>query len=65
MIAPCTHDDGLDNLFCGECGKVKDLNALRSVRVMGFVGAAHSTNPKFEQFWASGDPEVFSQKRKP
>lgn len=49
------HDDGTRNLFCGECGKVKDRAALKRVRLEPrFTGPA-SLNPNIERFWETGD----------
>jgi len=40
-------------LFCA-CGKLLDKQGLKQVRMAGFVGVGQ--NPKFDDFWASGDP---------
>lgn len=40
-------------LFCS-CGKLLDLAGLKRVRLAGMVGVG--VNPKFDDFWASGDP---------
>jgi hypothetical protein len=53
----CDSDPG-PTLFCQHCGLAPDKQAVRSVRFGGFTGRA-STNPKMEQFWATGDPSVF------
>lgn len=50
-----------DRVFCKACGKVLDPAVLKSVRLMGPVGVGHSTSPKIEEFWATGDAEVFSR----
>lgn len=42
-----------DRLFC-DCGKLLDRDGLRKVRLAGLVGVG--VNPKFDAFWASGDP---------
>ena len=47
-------------LFCDRCGKLKEAGSLARVRFQGFLGK-ESTNPKMEQFWETGDAEVFSQ----
>lgn len=44
-----------DTLFCPVCGKTAPEDLSR-VRLMGFVGVQHSTNPKIERFWRTGDP---------
>ena len=50
------HNDGTRNLFCTGCGKVKDPQALRRLRIEPrFTGAA-SMNPNIERFWETGDP---------
>lgn len=52
----CAHDDHARTLFCALCGKVKDRDALKRVRLEPrFTGGA-SLNPNIERFWASGDP---------
>jgi hypothetical protein len=56
----CDQDPG-ETLFCGHCGKVNDPDALRRVRLMGPVGVLHSNSPKIEEFYATGDPEVFGR----
>ncbi len=45
--------------FCPSCGKA-DRSVLNTIRLPGFVGVVHSTSPKIEQFWETGDPTVFS-----
>jgi len=45
-------------LFCSDCGKLRAPDSLRKIRFTGFLGV-QSVNPKMEQFWASGDPQVF------
>lgn len=53
----CTHDDGTRNLFCADCGKVKNLADLKKVRLEPrFTGPA-SMNPAIERFWETGDVE--------
>ena len=47
------------NVFCPVCGKA-DTGALKRVRLMGFVGVAHSTSPKIEAFLDSGDPAALN-----
>lgn len=52
----CEHDDGTRNLFCARCGKVKDLAALKRVRIEPrFTGVA-SMNDNIQEFWETGDP---------
>jgi hypothetical protein len=46
-------------VFCPVCGKA-DTGALKRVRLMGFVGVAHSTSPKIEAFLDSGDPAALN-----
>lgn len=46
-------------VFCPLCGKA-DRAALKRVRLMGLVGVQHSTSPAIEQFWETGDPQVFA-----
>lgn len=46
-------------VFCPTCGRA-DKAKLKTVRLPGFVGVIHSTSPKIEQFWETGDPSVFS-----
>jgi hypothetical protein len=50
-------------MFCCDCGRVLDREGLRRVRLAGFVGVQHSTSPKIEEFWRTGDPNVFDVKR--
>jgi hypothetical protein len=52
--------DHPDRVFCPVCGRA-DQEALHSVRLAGFVGVLHSTSPKIEEFWQTGDPSVFDQ----
>jgi hypothetical protein len=59
-VIACAHNDGKHTMFCGLCGKVRDRGALRRVRLMGFTGG-QSTNPKVEEFFATGDPSVFAK----
>jgi hypothetical protein len=47
-------------ICCPTCGKV-DRAALKTVRLPGFVGVQHSTNPTIERFWETGDPSVFEK----
>lgn len=54
----CEHEIPEDRMFCPTCGKVKSLADLRSVRLPGFVGVAHSTSPAIEEFWATGDANI-------
>lgn len=57
----CGHaNESARRLFCEECGKLLDRDGLRGVRVPGFVGVLHSTSPKIEEFWRTGDPAVFA-----
>lgn len=57
----CTHENALPKrLFCSECGRLLEPGSLRSIRFQGFLGC-QSTNPKMEEFWATGDPEVFDR----
>jgi hypothetical protein len=48
-------------VFCPLCGRA-DKEALRTVRLPGFVGVAHTNNPKIQEFFATGDPDVFTRK---
>lgn len=45
--------------FCPVCGRA-DKVALKRIKLAGFVGVQHSTSPKIEQFWETGDPTVFA-----
>jgi hypothetical protein len=58
MSASCTHpcDTEDEHLFCQRCGKVRDRDSLRTVRIAGFTGG-QTLNPKLEKFWQTGDPE--------
>lgn len=47
--------------FCPVCGKA-DRTTLGKVRLAGFVGVQHSTSPKVEEFWQTGDPSVFAKR---
>jgi hypothetical protein len=62
-MAPEEHTCGTDGrrLFCSECGKLVDRDGLKRVRVVGFHGRS-STNPKVEEFFATGDPAVFDRR---
>lgn len=54
----CNHDDANPrHLFC-HCGKLLDREGLKKVRFTQFLGT-QSTNPRMEEFWATGDPDVF------
>ena len=59
MAVTCKHDDGAISLFCSDCGKERQPGSLRTVKMMGFVGVAHSTSPKIASFLETGDPTVF------
>jgi hypothetical protein len=48
-------------VFCPDCGRA-DKTGLGRVRLMGPVGVANSNSPKIQEFWATGDPEVFSRR---
>lgn len=48
-----------DRVFCPQCGGIIDRPALESVRLMGPIGTQHSNSPKIEEFWATGNPDVF------
>jgi hypothetical protein len=54
----CKHDNpaNANAVFCVECGKIIDLEGLRSIRLAGAIGVRHSSNPKIERFWQTGDP---------
>jgi hypothetical protein len=47
-------------VFCPDCG-LADKAKLRRVRLMGPVGVANSNSPKIEEFFATGDPDVFAR----
>lgn len=57
----CKHDQDSVPSFCQSCGKVLNRKTLRSVRPMGFVGVQHSLSPKIDEWWNTGDPEVFDR----
>lgn len=48
-------------MFCPDCGAVLDRDDLRKVRLMGPIGVKHSNSPKIEEFWKTGNPEVFDR----
>jgi hypothetical protein len=48
------------NLFCPECGQVRDPGALRTLRFQGFTGPA-ATSERAEVFWNTGDPEAYNR----
>ena len=48
-------------MFCPSCGAAYSPDDLRRVRLMGLVGVAHSNSPKIDEFFATGDPEVFDR----
>jgi len=56
MPCACEPRPSTPPMFCPTCSKVVDPNGLRAVRVMGFVGVQHSTSPKIEAFFETGDP---------
>jgi hypothetical protein len=59
-MVPCeNHPPEQTTIFCERCGHVLKDGALRTIRIAGFVGRA-SLNPKMDEFWATGDPEVFA-----
>jgi hypothetical protein len=49
--------------FCYACGKLLDKEGLRRVRLMGAVGIWENrhTNPKIDEFFSTGDPDVFDK----
>jgi hypothetical protein len=49
-----------ETLFCTTCGKTKEPDALKSVRIVNFHGR-FSTSPAMEAFKATGDPSVFEK----
>lgn len=57
--ARCETTTDTRTLFCPGCGALYDRDELQRVRLMGAVGVAHSTSPKIEKFFATGDPSVF------
>lgn len=59
VTTSCDNHTGT-SLFCSTCGRLREPGSLRSVKIQGFVGV-HSTNPKMETFWETGDPAVFDQ----
>lgn len=44
--------------FCPVCEHAEP-GALGRVRIMGAIGVVHSSSPKIEKFWETGDPSVF------
>lgn len=58
MLSRCGHEIPDDRMFCPDCGKVRNLAELKTVRLPGFVGVFHSTSPAVEQFLATGDPNT-------
>lgn len=57
----CNHTETDRSLFCSTCGAVLDMDDLKGVRLMGAIGVAHSSSPKIEEFWNTGDPNVFDR----
>lgn len=57
--SPCDKCPPRTTIFCPICRKA-DRTALRSVRLGAFIGG-QSLNPRMEEFWATGDPEVFER----
>lgn len=51
-----------ESVFCPDCGRA-DKARLKTVRLPGFVGVQHSTSPRIEEFWATGDPDVFTARK--
>lgn len=47
--------------FCPVCGRA-DKETLKGVRVMGFVGVAHTLSPRVEAFFETGDPTVLNRR---
>ena len=47
--------------FCPVCRKASP-NELAGVRLMGFVGVQHSTSPRIEQFFNTGDPACLTSR---
>jgi hypothetical protein len=61
MECPRCHTfDPEPTTFCANCGKVLDVERLRGVRLMGPIGVQHSTSPRIEEFFRTGDPDVLS-----
>lgn len=58
--------DGDGGIWCPNCKRAYDLDEARStlssIKLHSFTGGA-SLNPKVEQFWQTGDPEVFATPR--
>lgn len=52
------HTPGRNGVFCQECGKLLDREALKRIRPMGPIGVVHTNSPRVEAFWESGDPDV-------
>jgi len=62
MMKTCvTCLDVPQRIFCPVCGKLLDRAGLESVRLMGPVGVFHSSSPKTDEFFATGDPSVFEK----
>lgn len=54
--------ESFESTFCPRCGRA-DRAKLNGVRLMGAVGVLNSSSPAIEEFWATGDPEVFSKRQ--
>lgn len=59
-------DEWRDGATCDDCREYQAQRYLRlftgSPTVIPPLGR-ESTNPKMEEFWATGDPEVFANKK--
>ena len=52
-VTPHVHRQEGRSLFCADCGKLIDRDALRSVDIGRFTGPA-SLVPSLERFWRTG-----------
>lgn len=49
--------------FC-ECGRVWNIDELRAVRIMGFVGVRHTTSERVDAFLSTGEPSHLIDSRR-
>jgi hypothetical protein len=61
MICPRCDTISHQVRFCSACGKLLDRDSLRQLRLLGPVGIAHTTSSTVEEFFATGDPDVFTR----
>jgi hypothetical protein len=63
MVCPrCATYNARPTTFCESCGKVINRARLEGVRLMGPIGVQHSTSPRIEEFFRTGNPDALSER---